>query len=112
MCLQPPVRGFAFAAHIQLLRHHHKKFEKIYFCISNFAPNDFIIFKKDGEEVKTVSKFLILAFAPVNIAKTKDDIQILWSPKFEILIVLLFPSIIPFPKIFNSFLVETLFTPI
>ena len=47
-----------------------------YFCISNFAPNDFIIFKNEGEEVKTVSKFFIFVFAPVNIAKTKVDIAI------------------------------------
>ena len=42
------------------------------------SPNhitNFIIFKKDGEEVFTVSKFLICAFAPVKAAKTKADIH-------------------------------------
>ena len=30
-----------------------------------------LIFKNDGEEVKTVSKFLIFVLAPVNNAKIK-----------------------------------------
>ena len=41
-----------------------------------------MIFKKDGEDVKTVSKFLIFVLAPVKTDKIKVDIQILWSPKF------------------------------
>ena len=52
------------------------KFED-YFCISNFAPKFFIIFKNDGEEVKTVSKLFIFVLAPVNKASTNDDIHIL-----------------------------------
>ena len=39
-----------------------------------------MILRNDGDEVFTVSKFLILVFAPVKIDKIKEDIQILWSP--------------------------------
>ena len=59
---------------LQLLRH--KLYEVVYFCISNFAPSDFIIFKNEGDDVKTVSKFFIFNLAPVNTAKINVDIHI------------------------------------
>ena len=34
---------------------------------------NFINFKKEGEDVFTVSKFLIFVLTPVRIARTKDD---------------------------------------
>ena len=71
-----------------------------------------MIFKKDGEDVKTVSKFLIFVLAPVKTDKIKVDIQILWSPKFGTKIFLFFASIIPVPKIFNSSFLKILFIPI
>ena len=49
----------------------------IYFCTSYLAPNNFINFKKDGEDVNTVSKFFIFVLAPVRTAKMKVDIAIL-----------------------------------
>jgi len=42
-----------------LQHHRHKLFLNNYFLASNFAPKCFIIFKNEGEEVKTVSKFFI-----------------------------------------------------
>ena len=39
--------------------------------------NIFIILKKDGDDVKTVSKFLIFVLAPVNNARINEDIHIL-----------------------------------
>ena len=51
------------------------RFVKSYFWVSNLAPKDFIIFKKEGDEVLTVSKLLIFVFAPVSTAKMNDDIQ-------------------------------------
>ena len=41
-----------------------------------------MIFKNEGEEVKTVSKFFITVLIPVTAARIKADIQILWSPNF------------------------------
>ena len=56
-----------------------------------------MILKKDGDDVKTVSKFLIFVLAPVIKAKTNEDIHNLWSPKFGTLTFLLLASIIPCP---------------
>ena len=87
------------------------RFELIYFCISNLAPKLLIIFKNDGDEVFTVSKFLILVFAPVSTAKINADIQILWSPRFFTKTFLLLASKNPLPKIFRLEDENLLFTP-
>ena len=44
------LQSFLHQLIFQLLPLHHKKCEAVYFCISNFAPKFFIIFKNDGEE--------------------------------------------------------------
>ena len=48
-----------------------------FFLISYFPPKNFIIFKNDGDDVLTVSKFLISEFIPVNKDNIDVDIQIL-----------------------------------
>ena len=51
-------------------------------------------------------------YKEIKIAKTKDDMHIRWSPKLGIAIIFFLIFNMPFPKIFNSLLVETLLMPI
>ena len=55
-----------------------------------------MIFKNDGEDVKTVSKFLIVVLALVNIAKIKAHYDSMIS-RFFTRIFLLLTLMNPFP---------------
>ena len=62
--------------------------------------------------MNTVSKLLILVFAPVNIAKMKVDIQIRWSPKLGTKTFFLHKLKLSDPKILILLLEAIVFTPI
>ena len=71
------------------------------FLISNFPPSNFIKVKKEGEDVFTVSKFLIFVLIPVIKANIAALMQILWSERLGTLIVLLLAIVIHSDYIVN-----------
>ena len=66
----------------QLPHLHRKIFVNIYFCISNFAPKFLIIFKKEGEDVYTVSKAEDIAIAESWMEFQTTDLQLNMTPVF------------------------------